>query len=235
MNLLELKKIRAAYGRIEVLNQLDMHVQEGEIVALIGANGAGKTTLLRTLSGVHPLAGGTIEFGGVDISHATPRKRVQQGIAQVPEGRQVFGPLSVLDNLVIGAYVRPQDTLQEDIERMFNLFPVLRDKQHLAAGTLSGGQQQMLAFARAMMAKPKLLLLDEPSMGLAPVIVEDVFRTIERVRKEGTTVLLVEQNAHLALRVADRAYVIESGHMVLSGDSQEIRRNPQVQQAYLGV
>jgi branched-chain amino acid transport system ATP-binding protein len=142
MNLLHLKNIRAAYGRIEVLSQLDMHVKQGEIVALIGANGAGKTTLLRTLSGVHPLAGGGIEFGGVDISNTSPRKRVQLGIAQVPEGRQVFGPLSVLDNLLIGAYVRPQDTLQEDIERMFTLFPVLRDKQHLAAGTLSGGSSK---------------------------------------------------------------------------------------------
>lgn len=233
--LLDVKNLHAAYGRIEVLRGLSMNVQEGEIVALIGANGAGKTTLLRTLSGIHPLSRGEVVFAGQDISGASPRTRVQMGVAQVPEGRQVFGPLSVKDNLVMGAYVRAQDTLREDIERMFHLFPVLRDKQDLAAGTLSGGQQQMLAFARAMMARPRLLLLDEPSMGLAPVIVEDVFRTIERVRREGTTVLLVEQNAHLALRVADRAYVIESGQMVLAGDSHDVRRNPQVRQAYLGL
>lgn len=235
MTLLEVSGLRAAYGRIEVLRGLSMNVQEGEIVALIGANGAGKTTLLRTLSGIHPLSGGEVVFAEQNISRASPRKRVQMGIAQVPEGRQVFGPLSVKDNLVMGAYVRAQDVLQDDIERMFQLFPILRDKQELAAGTLSGGQQQMLAFARAMMARPKLLLLDEPSMGLAPVIVEDVFRTIEQVRREGTTVLLVEQNAHLALRVADRAYVIESGQMVLDGNSHDVRRNPQVQQAYLGL
>lgn len=235
MTLLEVSSLRAAYGRIEVLRGLSMNVQEGEIVALIGANGAGKTTLLRTLSGIHPLLGGEVVFAGQNISSASPRTRVQMGIAQVPEGRQVFGPLSVKDNLVMGAYVRAQDALQDDIERMFQLFPILRDKQELAAGTLSGGQQQMLAFARAMMARPKLLLLDEPSMGLAPVIVEDVFRTIEQVRREGTTVLLVEQNAHLALRVADRAYVIESGQMVLDGNSHDVRRNPQVQQAYLGL
>ncbi|GAB2530089.1 ABC transporter ATP-binding protein [Simplicispira piscis] len=235
MTFLEVSNLRAAYGRIEVLRGLSMNVQEGEIVALIGANGAGKTTLLRALSGIHPLSGGEVVFAGQNISRASPRTRVQIGIAQVPEGRQVFGPLSVKDNLVMGAYVRAQDALQDDIERMFQLFPILRDKQELAAGTLSGGQQQMLAFARAMMARPKLLLLDEPSMGLAPVIVEDVFRTIEQVRREGTTVLLVEQNAHLALRVADRAYVIESGQMVLDGNSHDVRRNPQVQQAYLGL
>jgi branched-chain amino acid transport system ATP-binding protein len=235
MTFLEVSNLRAAYGRIEVLRGLSMNVQEGEIVALIGANGAGKTTLLRALSGIHPLSGGEVVFAGQNISRASPRTRVQIGIAQVPEGRQVFGPLSVKDNLVMGAYVRAQDALQHDIERMFQLFPILRDKQELAAGTLSGGQQQMLAFARAMMARPKLLLLDEPSMGLAPVIVEDVFRTIEQVRREGTTVLLVEQNAHLALRVADRAYVIESGQMVLDGNSHDVRRNPQVQQAYLGL
>ncbi|WP_028600997.1 ABC transporter ATP-binding protein [Ottowia thiooxydans] len=233
--MLEVKDMRAAYGRIEVLDGVSLDIEAGEIVALIGANGAGKTTLLRTLSGVHPLAAGQIFFDGVDVSAQASHVRLRAGMAQVPEGRQVFGPLSVRDNLLMGAYVRDQAEVPQDIERMLDLFPILREKQHLPAGSLSGGQQQMLALGRALMARPRLLLLDEPSMGLAPVIVQEVFRIIRRLRGQGTTILLVEQNAHLALTVADRAYVMESGRIAFSGDSGSVRGDPQVQKAYLGL
>ena len=233
--LLEVDELRAAYGRVEVLKGVSLRVDQGEIVALIGANGAGKTTLLRVLSGVHPMIAGHIRFDGQDISSQPSHRRVRMGMAQVPEGRQVFSPLSVRDNMLMGAYVLPQDDVEAEIERMCGMFPVLREKINLPAGTLSGGQQQMLALARALMAKPKLLLLDEPSMGLAPVIVDEVFKIIEQVRNEGVTVLLVEQNAHLALQTADRAYVIESGQFVLEGSSASVRGNSQVQQAYLGL
>lgn len=233
--LLEVDELRAAYGRIEVLKGVSLQVAKGEIVALIGANGAGKTTLLRVLSGVHPMSAGRIRFDGQDISARPSHMRVRMGMAQVPEGRQVFSPLSVRDNMLMGAYVLPQNGVEADMERMCDMFPVLREKIDLPAGTLSGGQQQMLALARALMAKPKLLLLDEPSMGLAPVIVDEVFKIIEQVRNDGVTVLLVEQNAHLALQIADRAYVVESGQFVLEGDSADVRSNTQVQQAYLGL
>lgn len=235
MKLLEVDEVRAAYGRIEVLDGVSLHIDTGEIVALIGANGAGKTTLLRTLSGVHPLSAGRIVFGGEDVSAQASHVRLRAGMAQVPEGRQVFGPLSVRDNLLMGAYVRDQADVPQDIERMLDLFPILREKQLLPAGSLSGGQQQMLALGRALMARPRLLLLDEPSMGLAPVIVQEVFRIIRHLRAEGTTILLVEQNAHLALTVADRAYVMESGRIAFSGDSASVRSDPQVQKAYLGL
>lgn len=234
MTLLSVEGIRAGYGRIEVLKGLSFEIEEGEVVALIGANGAGKTTLLRTLSGVHPASAGRIAFRGNSVVRMPPHARVRMGIAQVPEGRQVFGPLSVRDNLLMGAYVHPQEKVQSDIDRMLAMFPILHEKQHLAAGTLSGGQQQMLALARALMARPQLLLLDEPSMGLAPVIVEEVFRIIAHLKQLGTTIFLVEQNAHLALKISDRAYVIESGELVLSGSGRSVREDPLVQRAYLG-
>ncbi|WP_354441211.1 ABC transporter ATP-binding protein [Ottowia thiooxydans] len=233
--MLQVQEMRAAYGRIEVLHGVSLHIDAGEIVALIGANGAGKTTLLRTLSGVHPLASGGIVFGGEDMSAQPSQVRLRAGMAQVPEGRQVFGPLSVRDNLLMGAYVRDQAEVPQDIERVLDMFPILREKQHLPAGSLSGGQQQMLALGRALMARPRLLLLDEPSMGLAPVIVHEVFRIIRQLRTQGTTILLVEQNAHLALTVADRAYVMESGRIAFTGDSRAVRSDPMVQKAYLGL
>jgi branched-chain amino acid transport system ATP-binding protein len=233
--MLDVRNLHGLYGRIEVLKGISLTITKGEIVALIGANGAGKTTLLRALSGVHPTAGGSVYFDGTEITGAPAHQRVRLGIAQVPEGRQVFAPLSVLDNLSLGAYVHKQADMQADLDRVLALFPVLKEKLQLAAGTLSGGQQQMLALGRALMARPSLLLLDEPSMGLAPVIVEEVFRIIKDLRVSGTTIFLVEQNAHMALKVSDRAYVIESGKIVMSGSSQSIRDDAQVQKAYLGL
>ena len=234
--MLRVEEARAAYGRVEVLKGISLDVSPGEIVALVGANGAGKTTLLRTLSGIHPLASGRVLYSGADISRQSAHYRVKNGIAQVPEGRQVYGPLTVYDNLILGAYVRPQTHVDAEAREMFELFPILGEKRNLPASTLSGGQQQMLALARALMAKPKLLLLDEPSMGLAPIIVNEVFKIIKGLRDNyETTIFLVEQNAHLALQTADRAFVMESGKIVLSGSSEDVRRDPLVQQAYLGM
>lgn len=234
--MLRVEEARAAYGRVEVLKGISLDVSPGEIVALVGANGAGKTTLLRTLSGIHPLASGRVLYSGADISRQSAHYRVKNGIAQVPEGRQVYGPLTVYDNLILGAYVRPQTHVDAEAREMFELFPILGEKRNLPASTLSGGQQQMLALARALMAKPKLLLLDEPSMGLAPIIVNEVFKIIKGLRDNyEATIFLVEQNAHLALQTADRAFVMESGKIVLSGSSEDVRRDPLVQQAYLGM
>jgi branched-chain amino acid transport system ATP-binding protein len=210
---------------------VSLRVGAGELVALVGANGAGKTTLLRAISGVQPAWGGSIRFDGQDLARLHARKRVQIGIVQVPEGRQVFEPLSVEDNLKLGAFARGA---RDGLARIFALFPALAEKRREPAGNLSGGQQQMLAIGRALMAQPKLLLLDEPSMGLAPRLVAEIFACIAALKKLGTTVLLVDQNARAALAIADRGYVMETGRIVLSGTAGELLHDPQVQRAYLG-
>jgi branched-chain amino acid transport system ATP-binding protein len=232
---LQIQGLHSHYGPIEALHGIDIEVREGQLVALVGANGAGKTTLLRAISGVQPVSGGSIRFGGADITRMSADQRVRAGICQVPEGRQVFGPMSVEDNLRLGAYTRPKGELAADLERVFGLFPVLREKRGLTAGMLSGGQQQMLAMARALMGHPKLLLLDEPSMGLAPLLIKEIFRIVESLRGQGITIFLVEQNAHAALAIADIGYVIETGGIVLSGPGPELLNNEQVQSAYLGM
>jgi len=233
--MLEVRGLTSHYGRIPALKGIDLDVREGELVALVGANGAGKTTLLRTLSGVQPATGGAVRFDGADITHAAPDRRVALGIIQVPEGRQVFAPLTVEDNLRLGAYRRGGDAAAATLERIYTMFPRLRERRGNLAGTLSGGEQQMLAMGRAVMAHPRLLLLDEPSMGLAPRLVEDVFAYVRRLKGEGRTIFLVDQNARAALAVADRAYVLETGQVVLAGTGAELAADPQVQQAYLGL
>jgi branched-chain amino acid transport system ATP-binding protein len=232
--MLEVAALSSRYGRIPMLADVDLRVGRGELVALVGANGAGKTTLLRVLSGVLPAARGSVRFEGSDVTHLSPRRRVRMGIVQVPEGRQVFGPMSVEDNLRLGAFVRPAREVAGGLERVFAMFPILAAKRRETAGTLSGGQQQMLAIGRALMARPKLLLLDEPSMGLAPRIVAEIFSIIRALRDAATTILLVDQNARAALAIADRAYVLEVGRIALSGKGAELLDNPRVQQAYLG-
>jgi branched-chain amino acid transport system ATP-binding protein len=232
--LLEAAGLTSHYGRIQALKGIDLSVREGELLALVGANGAGKTTLLRTISGVQPASGGAIRFRGEDITRMTAARRVAAGIAQVPEGRQVFGPLSVEDNLRLGAFTR-RDDIDGDRDRVFAMFPVLRQKRHEPAGTLSGGQQQMLAIGRALMARPRLLLLDEPSMGLAPLLVAEIFETIGNLKAAGTTIFLVEQNAQAALAIADRGYVLETGLIVLQDSGQALLANHRVKEAYLGL
>lgn len=233
--LLEITGLFCCYGRVQALKGVDLAVGEGELVALVGANGAGKTTLLRTLSGVHPAVAGTIRYRGERIDALPPERRVRLGIAQVPEGRQVFGPLTVEDNLRLGAYSRRDDETREDLERIYKLFPVLAEKRRQAAGALSGGQQQMLAMGRALMARPTLLLLDEPTMGLSPILVRTIFEVIESLRNAGRTILLVEQNAHAALSIADRGYVLETGTIAASGPGRLLLEDPRVREAYLGV
>ena len=232
---LQIQGLHSHYGPIEALRGIDIDVRQGQLVALVGTNGAGKTTLLRAISGVQPASAGAIRFNGADITRASADARVRAGICQVPEGRQVFGPMSVEDNLRLGAYTRPKSELAGDLERVFALFPVLEEKRLLTAGMLSGGQQQMLAMARALMGRPRLLLLDEPSMGLAPLLIRDVFRIVESLRDDGITIFLVEQNARAALAIADLGYVIDSGAIVLSGPGPELLGNQQVQSAYLGM
>lgn len=233
--ILDIRGLTSHYGRIQALHGIDLQVGQGQLVALVGANGAGKTTLLRALSGVQPISGGQIFFRDVDISCTSPDKRVRSGICQVPEGRQVFGPMSVEDNLKLGAFTRPRNSVAEDIERMYTLFPVLKIKRQLQAGVLSGGQQQMLAMARALMGRPTLLLLDEPSMGLAPLLVAEIFRIVENLKQQGITIFLVEQNAHAALSIADVGYVIETGTILMSGRGPDLLDNEQVRSAYLGM
>ena len=232
---LEIKGLDSHYGPIQALHGIDIDVGLGQLVALVGANGAGKTTLLRAISGVQPVSGGSIRLGGQDISRMRADKRVRAGICQVPEGRQVFGPMTVEDNLRLGAYTRPQNEVAADLERMYTLFPVLKEKRSLMAGMLSGGQQQMLAMARALMAHPRVLLLDEPSMGLAPLLIQEIFRIVKDLRDQGITIFLVEQNAHAALAIADVGYVIEAGSIILSGPGPALLDNEQVQSAYLGM
>ncbi len=232
---LKIKNLSFSYGQILALNDINIEVKKGEIVALIGANGAGKTTLLKVLSAIEMHKIGSIIFKDEDISKTNSVIRVKKGIAQVPEGRGLFNILSIEDNLLMGAYLRGDDKIKSDIEFVYDLFPVLREKKDHYAGTLSGGQQQMLALGRALMSRPELLLLDEPSMGLAPIIVDDIFEVIENLRKKGTTIFLVEQNAFLALEISDRAYVLENGEIVMSGNSSELIDDKKVKEAYLGM
>lgn len=232
--MLEIRALHSSYGRIEVLHGVSINISEGQIVALIGANGAGKSTLLRAVSGVQPINGGDIIFEGANIARATPHARVASGIIQVPEGRQIFQPLSVEDNLKLGAFRRKRDP-GADMQRIYAMFPILFDKRNQPAGGLSGGQQQMLAIGRAIMGNPKLLLLDEPSMGLAPVIVAQIFDVIEQLKKDGVTIFLVEQNASAALAIADHAYVLETGKVTLSGPGKQLAAHDAVRQAYLGI
>ena len=233
--MLKVERLSSRYGRIQALRDVSLEVRQGEIVALVGGNGAGKTTLLRAISGVQPTSGGSIVFKGADITHSSPHVRVAAGIAQSPEGRQIFGDLSVQDNLRLGAYLRRDGAIAEDMEHVFALFPILKDFRARLGGDLSGGQQQMLAIGRALMAKPALLLLDEPSMGLAPILVDQILAAINVLKRDGTTIFLVEQNAFAALSIADRGYVLETGSIVLEGSGRELLANEKVQAAYLGV
>jgi branched-chain amino acid transport system ATP-binding protein len=234
--LLSVENLNAYYGAIHALQGISFHVEEGEIVTLIGANGAGKSTTLRTISGLlHPRTG-TIRFKGEDITTTPAERIVELGISQVPEGRKIFAPLTVRENLMMGAYTRKdQQAIQKSLERVFASFPRLKERITQLGGTLSGGEQQMLATARGLMSGPTLLLMDEPSMGLSPILVEEIFKIIREINQQGTSILLVEQNALMALSVASRAYVLETGRIVLSGSAREIAENPQVKEAYLGV
>ncbi|SHI34512.1 ABC transporter ATP-binding protein [Desulfofundulus thermosubterraneus] len=235
MKVLEVKEVCVAYGVIEALKGISFSVEEGEIVALIGANGAGKTTTLRTISGLLRAKKGQILFKGRDITKLAPYKIVELGLTQVPEGRRVFSRMTVLENLEMGAYVvRSRSELKAGLERVFARFPRLAERKHQLAGTLSGGEQQMLAMGRALMSRPELLLLDEPSMGLAPLLVREVFSIIQEINKAGTTILLVEQNAHMALSIAHRAYVLQTGEITLEGPAAELMQKPEVKRAYLG-
>ncbi len=232
--MLEVRGLRAGHGRIPALHGIDLELRAGELVALLGANGAGKTTLLRSISGVHP-SSGKIVFEEKAIDHLGADRRVALGIVQVPEGRQVFTPLTVEDNLRLGAYRRGRADTPRTLERVFDLFPALAERRRHAAGALSGGQQQMLAIGRALMAQPRALLLDEPSMGLAPRLVAEIFACVRRLRAADTAILLVEQNAVAALGVADRGYVLEAGRVTLAGSGAELLANPAVRSAYLGA
>jgi len=238
--MLRLKNINTYYGKVHALKNVSLHLAEGEIVTLIGANGAGKTTILNTISGVTPAAGGDLLFQKQTVRDFTPDRVVKLGISQVPEGRQVFKPMTVEENLELGAYLRfrarvPKAEIQQDMLEIFQLFPRLEERRKQAAGTMSGGEQQMLAIGRALMARPKLLLLDEPSMGLAPLVVQEIFRVLQRLRDErGVTILLVEQIAKAALKLADRGYVLETGKVILEGAADELLENAEVKRAYLG-
>lgn len=236
MALLEVHDVHAYYGNIHALKGISIEVEEGEIVSLIGGNGAGKTTTLRSISGLLPPRRGTITLNGQDLSQYKAHELVSQGIAMVPEGRGVFARLTVLENLEMGAYHRDdKEGIKKDLAEMYGLFPRLEERKNQVAGTLSGGEQQMLATARALMSRPRVLLMDEPSMGLAPVLVEAIFSIIEDINREGTTILLVEQNAHMALQIANRGYVLQTGEIVLQDSAAALRRNEMVQKAYLGI
>ncbi|WP_045514757.1 ABC transporter ATP-binding protein [Neobacillus niacini] len=233
--MLKIKDINVYYGNIHALKGVSLDINEGEIVTLIGANGAGKSTLLKTISGLLKPKNGNILFEGQSISGKVAQAIVKQGLSHVPEGRRVFANMSVEENLELGAYLRKdKQGIKEDFEKVYNLFPRLLERRKQLSGTLSGGEQQMLAMGRALMARPKLLLLDEPSMGLAPLLVKTIFRIIDEINQSGTTILLVEQNANMALSIADRAYVIETGKIVLSGSSDELNQSDQIRMAYLG-
>lgn len=238
MPLLEIRDMAVAYGRIEALRDISIDVNEGELVTLIGANGAGKTTTMRAVSGIRPLSRGSIVFDGVDITRLKAHLRVREGIVQAPEGRGVFPGMTVVENLEMGCYARPFSTRaehEETLERVFELFPRLAERRDQVGGTMSGGEQQMLAIGRALMARPRMLLLDEPSMGLAPMVIQQIFRTIAEINAQGTTILLVEQNAQQALSRSNRAYVLETGRVVRSGNGPELLRDPAIKEAYLGV
>ena len=233
MSLLYIKDLKVSYGGIEAIKGISLNVEKGEIVTLIGANGAGKSTTLRAISGLVPIREGTITYDGQVISGQSPQKIVSEGIGMVPEGRRVFPNLTVLENLKVGAYLR-KDDLTPDIEHVYQLFPRLKERSWQMAGTLSGGEQQMLAVGRAMMMRPKLMMMDEPSLGLAPLVIRDIFKIIQTLHDEGITILLVEQNANAALRIADSAYVLETGSITMHGTGRELLDNPQVKEAYLG-
>lgn len=236
MSLLELENVHAYYGYIHALKGISLRVEKGEIVTLIGANGAGKTTTLRIITGLlHPREG-HVRFEGEDLAKYKPHEIVHRGMTMVPEGRRVFARMTVQENLEMGAYTRKnKQEIQESMEYIFNLFPRLKERRHQLAGTLSGGEQQMLAIGRALMTRPRILLMDEPSMGLAPVLVETIFDTIQKINREGTTILLVEQNALMALSIAHRGYVLQTGEIVLHDTAANLRNNPMVQKAYLGM
>lgn len=234
--MLQVENLNVYYGAIHALQGVSFNVEEGEIVTLIGANGAGKSTTLRTVSGLLRSRTGSITFRDQDIANMPAEKIVQAGISHVPEGRKIFAPLSVRENLMMGAYTRSdQGEIQQTLARVYQSFPRLKERATQYGGTLSGGEQQMLATARGLMSKPTLILLDEPSMGLSPILVEEIFRIIVEINKQGTSILLVEQNAQMALSIAHRAYVLETGRIVLSGKAKEIAENPQVKTAYLGI
>src|SRR5213075_820236 len=233
--LLQLKDLRVSYGGIQAVKGIELHVSEAELVCLIGANGAGKTTTLKGITGLQPVKSGTIRYADEDITGKPAFQLVRKGLSMVPEGRGVFGALTIEENLAMGAYSRrDRNQIKHDVERVFGLFPRLKERRRQTAGTLSGGEQQMLAMGRAMMSRPRLLLLYEPSMGLAPLMVQKVFETIIAVSKEGVTILLIEQNAKLALEVSNRGYVMESGVITLSGDAKRLLSDPKVREAYLG-
>ncbi|PGH40946.1 amino acid/amide ABC transporter ATP-binding protein 2, HAAT family [Micromonospora sediminicola] len=234
--LLEINDLTLLYGRIQALHGISLHVDEGEVVALIGANGAGKTTTMRAISGLRPVASGSIMFNGTDVTRMRADLRVVRGIGQAPEGRGVFPGMSVVENLEMGAYTRRDRAgIAEDMKMVLDLFPRLHERRKQAGGTLSGGEQQMLAVGRALMARPKLLLLDEPSMGLAPMLIQQIFEIITRINEQGTTILLVEQNAQQALSRAHRGYVLETGRIVKEGTGRDLLHDPAVKEAYLGV
>jgi branched-chain amino acid transport system ATP-binding protein len=236
--MLRIHNLSAGYGSLNVLRRVSLHVKAGEIVTIIGANGAGKTTLLRTVTGLLKAQSGEVLFRGDDIHRVPPEQVVTRGCSLVPEGRQVFAAMPVKENLLLGGYVQfkrgRHDEVKADLDRVYGLFPVLKQREHQLAGTLSGGEQQMLAIARALMARPSLIMLDEPSMGLAPLIVKDIFGIIRKLRDAGNTVLLVEQNARSALKISDRGYVLETGRIILEGASGDLLANREIQRAYLG-
>jgi branched-chain amino acid transport system ATP-binding protein len=233
--MLEIKNLNVHYGVIHALKDVSLTVDKGEIVTLIGANGAGKTTTLRTISGLIKATSGQVILEGKDITNLPAPQRVELGLSQVPEGRRIFPEMTVLENLELGAFLRKdKQGIKKDIEHIYELFPILGDRRKQTAGTLSGGEQQMLAIGRALMSKPRLLLLDEPSMGLAPLLVREIFEIIKNINSEGTTVLLVEQNASMALTIANRAYVLETGSIVITGTGEELMKSDRIQKAYLG-
>jgi branched-chain amino acid transport system ATP-binding protein len=235
MALLEVEGIHTYYGNIEALKGVTLEVEEGECVTLIGSNGAGKSTTLRSISGLTPARTGSIRFRGREIARMAPQDIVQLGISQSPEGRKCFQRMTVRENLDMGAYLRRDKEVAQDLDRVFHLFPRLEERDRQKAGTMSGGEQQMLAIGRALMARPKLLLLDEPSMGIAPILVERIYETIAEINQQGTTILLVEQNANFALGVSKRGYVLETGKVALTDESEKLRSDPEVQRAYLGT
>ena len=232
--MLELENLQVAYGGIQALKGIALQVEEGEIVTLIGANGAGKSTTLRTISGLERAKAGRIVYNGEDVTGKPSKYMVEKGLVMVPEGRLIFPDMTVLENLKIGAYLRRDREIEADMKRMYELFPRLKERSWQLAGTLSGGEQQMLAVARALMSRPKLLMMDEPSLGLAPLVVQNIFSIIRTIRDSGVTVLLIEQNANAALKVADRGYVLETGRITLEGSGEALRRNHEVRAAYLG-
>jgi branched-chain amino acid transport system ATP-binding protein len=236
MAMLEVNEIHTFYGNIEALKGVSVEVEEGECVTLIGSNGAGKSTTLRSISGLSPPRVGSIRFEGREITETPPQDIVSMGVAQSPEGRHVFPRMTVQENLLLGAYLRKdQSEISSDLDRVYDLFPRLKERQRQKGGTMSGGEQQMLAIGRALMARPTLLLLDEPSMGIAPILVERIYETIAEINRQGTTILLVEQNANFALDVSSRGYVLETGKVALADKSAALRENPEVQKAYLGA